>query len=158
MLLSTSRQRVLHPSSVQWSSCAESETCVLKGFLQWGQSCVSSSPSTSCSFLRRNLESSLPWFFFFPPPYFSLEKGFVVLESVNPHFPIYCQHPGGMNQPDLLRGMCKWNFLWKRKVFSSTDKSRWQSRLYLPASPEWFEPLALGWLWSSRLLLNFGLV
>lgn len=90
------------PARCSIRGCAESETCVLKGFLQWGQSCVSSSPSTSCSFVRRNLESSLPCFFFS----LSSEKGFVVLQSVNPHWPIYCQHPGGMNQPGLLREAC----------------------------------------------------
>lgn len=51
------------PAQRSFQVCAESETCVLKGFLQWGWSCVSFSPYTSCSFVRRNLESSSSWFF-----------------------------------------------------------------------------------------------
>lgn len=38
----------------------------------------------------------------------TLEKGFVELHAVNPQQLIYCQHPGGVNQPGpVQRGTCK---------------------------------------------------
>lgn len=131
--------------------CAESETCVLRGFLRRGWSCVSFSPRTSYSFVRRNLGSSL---LCFSPR--TLEAGFVALLALNPPR-LMTGGTGGHRQPGPVR--------------EAPAKENWhKSRFPLPAelvkgtSPPSFARLSgMVWTPSTRLALlvsssNFGLV